>query len=295
MIAERDSVSTPGFSLHYLFRLLPFHTWWPKWHVLSRKIESFYERRVSSLVLRQEGGVGEGSSVRATRKRAHLAQTVEITRMFSILARGGLFPARSPIHREEIPIPNFLFTLCCMFQRTRPDWGIRDTWIWDLSSPTTKNLRWVDFDYFVASFDLSSLSSSSSFLLLPFISLMKRREKGIKYSLVVFPHAHRCSRMKITITSLCSRIVRITRQLWRRRNRWAQLWSKYTPRTGTIRTTEVFHYLLFIYLSYIKEYNRIYLHVNHMYIYIYMFFFRRYHHLQFRDRAWREVEIRDQQ
>lgn len=52
--------------------------------------------------------------------------------------------------------------------------------------------------------------------------------------------------MKITITSLCSRIVRITRQWWRRRNRWAQLWSKYTPRTGTIRTTEVFNYLLFI-------------------------------------------------
>ena len=157
--------------------------------------------------------MGEGSSVRATRKRAHLAQTVEITRMFSILARGGTLPRAfsNPSRRDS----NSEFSIYPLLHVSANATRLRHSRHLDLRSQFSNDEEFAVSGFrllrrlirFIISFFLFLLSPSS------FISLMKRREKGIKYSLVVFPHAHRCSRMKITITSLCSRIVRITRQL----------------------------------------------------------------------------------
>lgn len=74
--------------------------------MLSRKIESFYECRVSSLLLQQEGE-GEGYRAR-TRTRIHISQTVEITRDCSRFSREGFSSPRvSNPSRREIPIRIF--------------------------------------------------------------------------------------------------------------------------------------------------------------------------------------------
>lgn len=114
--------------------------------------------------------MGEGSSVRATRKRAHLAQTVEITRMFSILARGGTLPRAfsNPSRRDS----NSEFSIYPLLHVSANATRLRHSRHLDLRSQFSNDEEFAVSGFrllrrlirFIISFFLFLLSSSSFYL-----------------------------------------------------------------------------------------------------------------------------------
>lgn len=213
--------------------------------VIAFKIESFYECRVSSLLLQREGeGGGKGRARAHTHIHTSASQTVEITHCSRFSRERNSSPRVSNPWWREIRT-NFLFTrfpVACFSRRDQIE--AFETPGFKIAVLQRRGIcgECISITPLHSIYHLLTLLFFSPF----YLSIKKERKEREENHRIRSLLSHRCSKMKITITSLCSRIVRITRRWWRRRNRWAQLWFKYTPRTGTIRTTEVFNHLLYI-------------------------------------------------